>query len=113
MGWLMNPRLLTPAIVLISFGAALGLTGPHGGVWRAAAEHDAALPAPLRAAVTAPPTMALPTQTVAPAPDVTPEAEPAPENDTPVVVTPEEQAQESDAFLDARERAAEHGARSH
>jgi hypothetical protein len=50
---------------------------------------------------------------MAPAPVVTPEAEPTPQDDTPVVVTPEDQAQKSDGFLDARERAAEHGARSH
>lgn len=103
MAWLMNPRLLTPAIVLISFGAALGLTGPHAGPAHAAV-----------AAVAPPPPATLPTQAVTAAPLVMPQAEPAPGGDTPVVVvTPEDQAQEREGFLDARDRAAERGARSH
>jgi len=113
----MNHRLLTPAIVLVSFGAALGLTGPHVAPWRATAVeqqavvvsspstrlqgHDAELPA------------MLPPQGMPPTPVVTPQTEPEPEEDTPIVVTPEAQAQESAGFLDARDRAAEHGARSH
>ena len=113
---LMNPRLLTPAIILVSFGAALGLTGPHAAPWRATATDEPTVVArspPARAAVTAPATTTLAAQTLAPAPVITPETEPTPEDETQVVVTPEDQAQESDSFLDARDRAAEHGARSH
>ena len=115
----MNHRLLTPAIVLVSFGAALGLTGPQVGSWHAAAGHDADRTTTLTAGVTPPPPAMLPPRVMSSTPIVMPEVEaepvptPAPEDDTPVVVTPEDQAQESEGFLDARDRAAERGARSH
>jgi hypothetical protein len=101
----MNPRLLTPAIVLISFGAAFGLTGWHAGLWRAAAANAPAnvpsVPTPTPAAQVAPP------------PVVTPDADPAPEVDSPAAVPPATQAAQTEGFLDARDRAADHGARSH
>jgi hypothetical protein len=123
----MNHRLLTPAIVLVSFGAALGLTGPQVGSWHAAAGHDADRTTTLTAGVTPPPPAMLPPRAMTstlivmpeveaepvPTPAPAPAPAPAPEDDTPVVVTPEDQAQESEGFLDARDRAAERGARSH
>ena len=98
----MNPRQLTPAVVLISFGAAFGLTGWQAGLWSAAvtaAVPDAVTPAP-------------PVADVAPPPAVTPDAEPAPEDDSPAAVPPETQAAQAEGFLDARDRAADRGARS-
>jgi hypothetical protein len=127
----MNPRLLTPTIVLVSFGAAFGLMGWHAGLWHPAAADDPAavasapLPAPTTAATTLTPPAALPgppldpaaaappLPELAPEPVVTQEPNAAPEDAPPAVVSPEAQAQESEGFLDARDRAAEHGARSH
>ena len=118
----MNPRLLTPAIVLVSFGAAFGLTGWHAGLWRAAAAvvpvkvPSAPIPTPVTAAETASVTAsATPTQPpaeVAPQPEATQDADPAPEDDPPAVVPPQTQAAQTEGFLDARDRAADHGARS-
>ena len=98
----MNPRLLTPAIVLVSFGAALGLTGWHAGLWRAAAAAPANVPS-----------IPVPTPAeVAPPPVATQDADPTPRNNPPAVVPPETQAAQTEGFLDARDRAADHGARS-
>jgi hypothetical protein len=131
MGRVMNPRLLTPAIVLVSFGAAFGLTGWNAGLWYAAAADERAnvasgpSPTPLAAAVTPPPPATVAEQAMEPAPAVSSSSEvspqpvvaqdatPAPEDELPAVVKPETQAQESEGFLDARDRAAERGARSH
>lgn len=126
----MNSRLLTPAIVLLSFGAALGLTRRHSGLWRAPAvdERVAAplerLPPPLTTALTPPPPAAAAGDVKEPPPLVgslqtgaqpvaTPDAEAVAEDELPVVVTSEVQAQEGEGFFEARDRAAEHGARSH
>jgi hypothetical protein len=127
----MNPRALTPAIVLVSFGAAFVLTGWHAGLWHAAAPDEGTtvagvpLPTPLTAAATPAPAAAAPEHGVAaaravaspppvsPQPGVNQDASAAPEDGAPAVVTPQAQAAASEGFLDARERAAEHGARSH
>ena len=118
----MNPRLLTPAVVLISFGAAFGLTGWQAGLWRAAVTDAPAkvpnVPPPslvttaVTAAVPDAVTPAPPVADVAPPPAVTPDAEPAPEDDSPAAVPPETQAAQAEGFLDARDRAADRGARS-
>jgi len=100
----MNPRLLTPAIFLVSFSAAFGLMGWHAGLWHPATPTTAALTLTPAAALSGPPMDAA---TTAPPPDA------APEDAPPAVVSPEAQTQESEGFLDARDRAAEHGARSH
>jgi hypothetical protein len=113
----MNPRLLIPAIVLVSFGAALGLMGWHAGLWQPATPTTAALTLTPPAAVPGRPMDA--TATVPPPPEAAPEPvatqqpDTAPEAAAPAVVSPEAQAQESEGFRDARDRAAAHGARSH
>jgi hypothetical protein len=116
----MNFRLLTPAIVLVSFGAALGLTGWHTpsaplpvavpSAVTAVASAPAAPPA-ADTSVPAPATVLLPQ--AAPAPLVTEDAQPADEDAAPAGVQSQTLAQESAGFLDARDRAAERGARSH
>jgi hypothetical protein len=106
----MNPRLFTPAIVLVSFGAAFGLTGWHAGLWRAATADAPATP--VTAAVTASVTPAPPPPEVSPQPIVTRDADPMPEDNPPAVVPPQTQAAQTEGFLDARDRAADHGARS-
>ncbi len=114
----MNNRLLTPAIVLVAFGAALGLSGWHAGLWRGAAANERLTTA--RIASPAPVTVAAPSATApvadTPRPVATivapPEAPPEPVAQD-VEPPAEAQAQESAGFLDARDRAAEHGARSH
>ncbi len=118
----MNPRLLTPAIVLVSFGAAFGLTGWQAGLWRAAAADAPVkapripIPTPVPAAETATGitavTPAPPVAQVASQPQATQDADPAPEDDPPVVVPSQIQAAQTEGFPDARDRAADHGARS-
>lgn len=114
MARVMIARLLTPAILLVSFGVTLGLTGPR------AAPRDApsaSLVVPVSAALSpigptpAPPPNVVPTPLTSQEPQPVPA--PDPEDETPVVVTQEDRDQESQGFLDARDRAAEHGARSH
>lgn len=118
----MNNRLLTPAIILVSFGAALGLSGWHAGLWRAAAANERLNAA--RISIPAPVTVAVPSATARvadtprpKAPTVAPPEAPAQTVSQDVEPTVEAQAQaqaqESEGFLDARVRAAEHGARSH
>jgi hypothetical protein len=117
----MNYRLLTPGIVLVSFAAALGLTRGHDDRIDTTAARSPAL---LAAAATLRPAMATtvqnpaaePTVVVLPGTSLEPvirDAEPAAKDAIPAEVTPQDLAQESEGFLDARDRAAEHGARSH
>ncbi|HTV78767.1 MAG TPA: hypothetical protein VMF03_10950 [Steroidobacteraceae bacterium] len=124
----MNSRLLTPAIVLISFGAAFGVMGLRGAHTPAVPDDTASAqrPAPVIAALLTDPVPA-PAPAPAPAPTAEPLADHPPPpiaqpqvgNDEPTAdeqpasMTPDEQAQASDGFLDARDRATEHGARSH
>jgi len=113
----MNPRLLTPAIVLVSFGAALGLMGWHAGLWHPATHTTAAITMTPPAAPPGPPVTAaaaaLPLPEPAPEPAATPQPDATPEDAPPAAVSPEAQAQQSEGFLDARDRAAGRGARSH
>lgn len=115
----MNPRLLTPAIVLVSFGATFGLASSHAGLWHRAPAGDrgnvatAPLPATMTAAETLAPPSPEASPEAAPEPVVTLSADPPPADDPPATVTPETQVQASAGFLAARDRAAEHGARSH
>jgi hypothetical protein len=127
----MIARLLTPAIVLASFAVALAVTGGHAGQGPALA---AAVPA-IRQAPPAPP-LAVVDPDPAPPPRAPPERpvatstatsaatsaataaatavdEAAAADDTPAVETAADLAKESEGFLDARDRAADHGARSH
>jgi hypothetical protein len=113
----MNPRLLTPAIVLVSFGAALGLMGRHSGLWQPTTHTTAAITMTPPAAPPGPPmtaaATAAPPPDLAPAPVATQQPDAAAEDAPPAAVSPEAQAQKSEGFLDARDRAAGRGARSH
>jgi hypothetical protein len=105
-------RLLTPAIVLVSFVATFGLLSWRAWLWRAAPEKGLAstatssLPPPLTAAAT----LRRPATSGEPVAPAEQQAAAAPE-DEPPAVPPEPQA-ETNAFLDARDRAAAHSARS-
>ncbi len=112
----MNYRLLTPATVLVSFGAALGLSSRHAGLRRTVAANER-----LNAAgVSSPASVAVAVRSVTARIGDTPSAvatTAAPPQAPPVSVAqdvePPAQARESEGFLYARDRAAEHSARSH
>ena len=116
----MNSRLFAPAIVVVSFGVTLGVTG-----WHAARTSAVSTPQPQVATVLPPRVAAVQSDAMAaavpprapalvsPEEPVTTEApDPQPVADT-LSLSPEAEAHQSESFFDSRDRAAAHGARSH
>jgi hypothetical protein len=103
-----NRRLVTPIIVVVSFTVAFGLMSWQAGLWSDATAHtppDSAA-APL---ARTPSVAAIAASSLVSAPPAPPEP---PQQNTDSAPEPQPPAVDPDAFLDARDRAAAHGARS-
>jgi hypothetical protein len=105
-----NSRLVTPAIVLVSFAAALGLTRWRSGAWR----HAPASAAPVAMAPAVrlqPDAMRSPLAPPAAVPESSPPQQPPVPPDPPAE-TAAAQPADTTEFLAAQDRAAAHSARS-
>jgi hypothetical protein len=112
----MNPRLVTPAMVVVCFAAAFGLTSWRAGLWQAAAPiaaPPAPVPGPTPAVVDSPARAAPATAITASIPQLAqPDADAEPPDNSATAAPAPAQPVEPSEFLALQDRAATHSSRS-